>query len=150
MLHPEDRTAPSEETGPWRALLLGGTVAWICLLALERELLAAGTSPWALVRSAYSLVVAPAVAAALLQDARVQGDSTVAVGDAEARADRAVDGSDGGDPEAVDGNGSQSAPERPDGERSGMGRARFGYALVALAFPPVCLVYLLHQRRVAA
>ena len=139
MLHPEDRTAPSEETGPWRALLLGGTVAWICLFALERELLAVGTSPWALVRSAYSLVVAPAVAAALLQDARVQGDSAVTVGDAEARADRAVDG-----------DGSQSAPERPDGERSGMGRARFGYALVALAFPPVCLVYLLHQRRVAA
>ncbi|UIO99184.1 hypothetical protein Hbl1158_11660 [Halobaculum sp. CBA1158] len=76
MLHPEDRPDPADETGPWAALALGGTLAWVALVAVESTYLASGSSPWALVRSAYTLILAPGVAAVLLQDARVR-DATV-------------------------------------------------------------------------
>ncbi|WP_284013550.1 hypothetical protein [Halobaculum litoreum] len=76
MLHPEDRPDPADGTGPWTAALLAGTLAWVALALVEWRYLAPGTSPWALVRSAYTLVVAPGVAAVLLHDARVR-DATV-------------------------------------------------------------------------
>jgi apolipoprotein N-acyltransferase len=80
MLHPEDRPDPAAETGPWSAFVLAGTIAWIALAALESRYLAAGTSPWALVRSASTLVIAPAVAAVLLQDARVRAATVGGIG----------------------------------------------------------------------
>jgi len=149
MLHPEDRTAPAEETGPWRALLLAGTVAWVALAALDHELLATGSSPWALVRSAYTLVVAPAVAATLLQDARVRGDSAPVASDADESTregpDRDAVGADH-DSDDADSDPETASVGRSGRERAGVGRARFGYALAALVFPPACLAYLLHQR----
>ena len=72
MLHPDDRPDPADETGPWVAVLLVGTLVWVALAAVDWRYLTAGTSPWALVRSAYTLLVAPGVAAVLVHDARVR------------------------------------------------------------------------------
>jgi len=71
-LHPEDRPDPADETGPWLVVAALATVAWLGLVAVDRQLLAAGSSPWALVRSAYSLLLAPLVAATVFQDDRVR------------------------------------------------------------------------------
>jgi hypothetical protein len=71
-LHPEDRPDPAEETGPWLLAAAVGTVGWLLLVAVDWQFLASGTSPWALVRSAYSLLLAPFVAAAVFQDDRVR------------------------------------------------------------------------------
>ena len=81
-LHPEDRPDPTDETGPWLAVAAAATLLWLALVAVDRQLLAAGSSPWALVRSAYSLLLAPLAAAALFQDDRVR----TAVGDGVGRA----------------------------------------------------------------
>lgn len=71
-LHPEDRPDPADETGPWLAVAAVATLVWLALVAVDRQLLAAGSSPWALVRSVYSLLLAPLVAATLVQDDRVR------------------------------------------------------------------------------
>lgn len=81
-LHPEDRPDPADETGPWLAVAALATLAWLALVAVDRQLLAAGSSPWALVRSVYSLLLAPLVAATLFQDDRVR----TAAGDGVGRA----------------------------------------------------------------
>jgi hypothetical protein len=102
-LHPDDRPDP-DESGPWIAVLVAATLAWLPLAVVDWRLLVEGTVVWATVRSVTTLVLAPLSAAALVQDSRALAVDGVAVG-----------------------------------------RATWGYALVALAFPPVAAVYLLHR-----
>jgi hypothetical protein len=103
VLHPDDRPE-TDESGPWVAVLVAATLAWVPLAAVDWRLLVEGTLVWATVRSVYTLLLAPLAAAALVQDTRA-----LAAGGGE------------------------------------VGRTRWGYALVALAFPPVAAVYLLHR-----
>lgn len=79
-LHPEDRPDPADETGPWLAVAVVATLCWVVLVLFERRLLVVGSSPWALVRSAYSLLVAPLVAATCYQDDRVRSAVGAGVG----------------------------------------------------------------------
>lgn len=79
-LHPEDRSDPADETGPWLTVAAVATLSWVALVALDHQFLAAGSSPWALVRSAYSLLLAPSVAAAVFQDDRVRTAAGEGVG----------------------------------------------------------------------
>jgi hypothetical protein len=78
VLHPEDRER--DESGPWRALLLGGALAWTLLAVLDWRVLQPETFLWATVRSAYTLLLAPLSAAALVQDTRALAADGVAFG----------------------------------------------------------------------
>jgi hypothetical protein len=68
-VHPEDRE-PTDEDGPWLAVLALATLAWVPLALADWRLLTAGTLLWATVRSLSTLVLAPLAAAALLGDVR--------------------------------------------------------------------------------
>jgi hypothetical protein len=103
--HPEDRPDETDESGPWLPILAAAVVGWALLVALDYRLLTEGTFAWATVRSAYTLLLAPLAAAALVQDTRALGVAGVTIG-----------------------------------------RVRWVYAGVALLFPPVSVVYLVHRR----
>ncbi|SFR47575.1 hypothetical protein SAMN04487947_1870 [Halogeometricum rufum] len=81
VLHPEDRER--DESGPWRALFLTGAFAWTLLAVLDWRVLQSGTFLWATVRSAYTLLLAPLSAAALLQDTRALAAAGVEFGRAK-------------------------------------------------------------------
>ena len=69
VLHPDDRS-DADESGPWLAILVASTLAWVVLAVVDWQFLSAGTFAWATVRSLYTLLLAPLAAAALLQDTR--------------------------------------------------------------------------------
>jgi hypothetical protein len=79
VVHPEDREE-RDESGPWLAILVGATLAWLPLAALDWRLLVEGTFVWATVRSVSTLLLAPLAAAALVQDARALDADGVEVG----------------------------------------------------------------------
>lgn len=78
VLHPEDRDV--DESGPWLAILVASALAWVGLAALDRRVLAEGTLVWATVRSAYTLLLGPLAAAALLQHTRFLGANGAEIG----------------------------------------------------------------------
>ena len=79
VLHPDDRPEPDED-GPWLSILALALCGWVLLVALDRTLLVEGTFLWATVRIGYTLICAPLIAAALLQDSRALATDGIKIG----------------------------------------------------------------------
>ena len=79
VLHPDDRPEPDED-GPWLSILALALCGWLLFVALDRTILVEGTVLWATVRIGYTLICAPLVAAALLQDSRALATDGIEIG----------------------------------------------------------------------